>query len=433
MDVSLLIKGGHVIDPANAVDEVCDVWIKDGRIAGIGSFEGTAETTIEANGHIVCPGLIDMHVHLREPGQEWKEDIESGSRAAVAGGVTTMCCMPNTGPHIDHAGIARQIIERSNQVGLCNVLPIGAVTKNLDGKELTEMRELSRAGCVAFSDDGMPIWHAGVMRKALEYSSSFGFMIIQHAEEKQLTAGGCINEGWISTQLGVTGMPVEGEDSMIARDIMLTRRTDAHYHVAHISSLGGVELVRAARAEGLKVSTEAAPHHFALTEEEVLGYNADAKMSPPLRTEADRLAVIAGLRDGTIEVIATDHAPHHEDDKRCGLSCAAFGIVGLETMLPVSLDLVRDGVLSMSDLIAKMTSNPAQLLKLDAGTLSIGAAADITVFDANKTWTLDRDKLISKGKNTPWHGREMTGQVKQTLKDGRIVFASVELIIEKGQ
>ncbi|MDX8396138.1 MAG: dihydroorotase, partial [Mariprofundaceae bacterium] len=259
------IKNGHVIDPANNIDEITDVWVENGKVAGIGSFDGTADQSIDATGKIVCPGLIDMHVHLREPGQEWKEDIESGSRAAVAGGVTSICCMPNTGPHIDHAGIARQIIERANQVNLCNVHPIGAVTKNLDGKELTEMRELSRSGCVAFSDDGMPIWHAGVMRKALEYSSRFDFMIIQHAEEKELTKGGCINEGWISTQLGVTGMPVEGEDSMIARDIMLTRRVDARYHVAHISSKGGVDMVRNAKAEGLKVTTEAAPHHFALT------------------------------------------------------------------------------------------------------------------------------------------------------------------------
>jgi len=419
----LQIKNGHIIDPGNGIDQQADLWIQDASIIAMGDYASAPDEIIDAAGQIVCPGLIDMHVHLREPGQEWKEDIESGARAAVAGGVTTMCCMPNTGPHIDHAGIARQIIERSNQVGLCDVLPIGAVTKNLEGKELTEMRELSRAGCVAFSDDGMPIWHAGVMRKALEYSSSFDFMIIQHAEEKELTKGGCINEGWISTQLGVTGMPVEGEDSMIARDIMLARRVDARYHVAHISSLGGVELVRAARAEGLKVTTEAAPHHFALTEEEVLGFNADAKMSPPLRTEADRLAIIEGLRDGTIEVIATDHAPHHEDDKRCGLSCGAFGITGLETMLAVSLDLVRNDVLSMSDLIAKMTSNPAALLNLDCGTLSLGAKADITIFDAKKTWTVDREAMVSKGKNTPWHGRELTGQVSHTIKSGRIVFA----------
>jgi len=423
----LLIKNGHVVDPANGVDGVCDLWIENGKVIAVGAFEGPADETIDATGKIVCPGLIDMHVHLREPGQEWKEDIESGSRAAVAGGVTSMCCMPNTGPHIDHAGIARQIVERSNQVGLCNVHPIGAVTKNLDGKELTEMRELTRAGCVAFSDDGMPIWHAGVMRKALEYSASFGFMVIQHAEEKQLTKGGAINEGWISTQLGVAGMPAAGEDSMIARDIMLTEIADARYHVAHISTKGAVELVRKARADGLKVTTEAAPHHFALTEEEVLGYNVDAKMSPPLRTEADRLAVIEGLRDGTIEVIATDHAPHHEDDKRCGLSCAAFGIVGLETMLPVSLDLVRAGVLTMSDMIAKMTCNPARLLRLDAGTLSAGAVADVTIFDADAQWVLDREQLVSKGKNTPWHGKTMTGQVTRTIKAGRTVFAEGEL------
>jgi len=427
MSGTLLIKNGHLIDPANDLDGIANLWIKDGKIVAIGAYDAEAEQEIDADGKIVCPGLIDMHVHLREPGQEWKEDIESGSRAAVAGGVTSICCMPNTGPHIDHAGIALQIIARAKQVNLCNVHPIGAVTKNLDGKELTEMRELFRCGCVAFSDDGMPIWHAGVMRKALEYASSYGFMVIQHAEEKQLTAGGAINEGWVSTQLGVSGMPAEGEDSMIARDIMLARRADARYHVAHISTQGGVNLVRQARAEGLKVSTEAAPHHFALTEDEVLGYNVDAKMSPPLRTEADRLAVIEGLRDGTIEVIATDHAPHHEDDKRCGLSCAAFGIVGLETMLPVSLDLVRAGVLTMSDLIAKMTVNPARLLGLEAGTLSVGAEADVTIFDADAIWRVDREKMVSKGKNTPWHGREMTGLVTHTVKAGRIVFAEGEV------
>ncbi|MDX8405704.1 MAG: dihydroorotase [Mariprofundus sp.] len=423
----LRIKNGHLIDPANGIDQIADLWISDGRVAAIGAFDATADQVLDATGRVVCPGLIDMHVHLREPGEEWKEDIESGSRAAIAGGVTSMCCMPNTGPHIDHAGIAMQIVARAKQVGLCNVHPIGAVTKNLDGKELTEMRELSRAGCVAFSDDGLPIWHAGVMRKALEYSASFGYMVIQHAEEKALTAGGAINEGWVSTQLGVSGMPAVGEDSMIARDIMLTELADARYHVAHISTKGGVELVRAARARGLKVTTEAAPHHFALTEEEVLGYNVDAKMSPPLRTEEDRLAIIEGLRDGTIEVIATDHAPHHDDDKRCGLSCAAFGIVGLETMLPVSLELVRGGVLSMSDLIAKMSCNPARLLGLNSGTLSEGVEADVTIFDPEATWIVNREAMVSKGKNTPWHGKVMTGLVTHTLKAGRIVFAEGEI------
>jgi len=426
--IDVLIKGGRVIDPANGVDEVADVYIEDGRITAAGG-KAKAAVEIDASELIVCPGLIDMHVHLREPGQEWKEDIESGSRAAVAGGVTTMCCMPNTMPRLDHAGVVRQVIERANQVGLCDVHPIGAVSRNLEGKELTEMRELVRAGAVAFSDDGMPIWHAGVMRKALEYASSFDFLVIQHAEDLELTAGGCMNEGRISTQLGVSGMPAVGEDDMVSRDIMLAKLVDARYHVAHISTQGAVELVRRAQSEGLKVTAEAAPHHFALTEEELLGFNVDAKMSPPLRTETDRQAVIEGLRDGTISVIATDHAPHHEDDKRCGLSCAAFGIVGLETMLPVSLGLERDGVLPMSSLIATMTTNPAKLLHLDAGTLSEGASADICIFSPDERWTLDRNKLFSKSHNTPWHGREMTGRVNYTLKGGRIVYQKGEILV----
>jgi len=420
---TLLIKGGRIIDPANGRDEIADILIKNGRIAAVGTAKSKADKVIDATGHIVCPGLVDMHVHLREPGQEWKEDIESGSRAAVAGGVTSMCCMPNTHPRLDHVGVIRQIIERANQTGLCSVHPIGAVTKNLDGRELTEMRELARAGAVAFSDDGTPVWHGGVMRKALEYASSFGFLVIQHAEDLQLTEGGCVNEGWVSTQLGVEGMPAAGEDDMVARDIMLTRIADARYHIAHISTKGAIDLVRKARIDGLNVTAEAAPHHFALTEEEVLGFNADAKMNPPLRTEEDRQAVIEGLKDGTIEVIATDHAPHHEDDKRCGLSCAAFGIVGLETMLPVSLGLVRDGVLKLSDLIAKMTCNPAKLLNLDAGTLSEGASADVCIFDPDATWQLDRNKLFSKSKNTPWHDREMQGQVMHTIRGGRVVYS----------
>jgi dihydroorotase len=420
---TLRITGGRVIDPANGIDTVADVWVQNGRIAAVGKAKLSADDTLDAAGRIVSPGFVDMHVHLREPGQEWKEDIESGSRAAVAGGVTSMACMPNTQPRLDHAGVVRQVVERGREVGLCRVHPIAAVSKNLEGKELTEMRELVRAGAVAFSDDGLPIWHAGVMRKSLEYASTFDFLVIQHAEELGLTKGGAVNEGWISTQLGVTGIPAAGEDAMVARDIMLTQLTGARYHVAHISTAGAVELVRQAKRQGLRVTAEAAPHHFALTEEEVLNYNADAKMNPPLRTEADRQAVIAGLGDGTIDAIATDHAPHHEDDKRCGLSCAAFGIVGLESLLPVSLDLVRSGVLTLPQLIAKLTHVPAALLNLPAGTLSPGQAADITIFDPEARWTLDRDKLFSKSRNTPWHGREMTGRVTHTLLDGRIVFA----------
>jgi dihydroorotase len=427
MSETLLIQGGHVIDPANGVDEPVNIRVENGRISAIGNHEAKASRVIDAKGLIVCPGLIDMHVHLREPGEEWKEDIESGSRAAVAGGVTTMCCMPNTRPRLDHAAVIEQVIDRARRTGLCRLYPIGAVTLGLEGKHLTEMRDLKRAGAVAFSDDGMPIWHAGVMRKAMEYASSFDYLIIQHAEELQLTRHGVANEGWVSTQLGVAGMPVEGEDAMVARDIMLAELVDSRYHVAHISSRRSVELVRQAKARGLKVSAEAAPHHFALTEEALLGFNADAKMNPPLRTEEDRLAVVEGLKDGSIDVIATDHAPHHEDDKRCGLSCAAFGIVGLETMLPVSLDLVRKGILSMSELIAKMTVNPARLLDLDLGTLSVGRPADITIFDPAAVWTLDRNALHSKSKNTPWHGSEMTGKVTHTISRGRLVFDNGEI------
>ncbi|MDQ6975153.1 MAG: dihydroorotase [Mariprofundaceae bacterium] len=422
MKIELLIRGGHVVDPAHHIDAIHDVWIHDGHIVAMGDYDGKPQRTIDAQGLIVCPGLIDMHVHLREPGAEWKEDIESGSRAAVAGGVTTMCCMPNTNPTLDHAGVITQVKMRAQQVGLCHLHPIAAVTRHLAGKQLTEMRELVRAGAVAFSDDGKPIWHAGVMRKALEYASSFGFLVIQHAEEPTLTDGGVMNEGWVATQLGVAGMPVESEDSIIARDVMLTRLTGARYHVAHISTQGAVAQVRSAQAEGLLVSCEAAPHHFALTEEEVIGYRSDAKMSPPLRTEKDRLAVIEGLRDGTVTVIATDHAPHHIDDKRCGLECAAFGIVGLETMLPISLMLVRDGVLTLPQLIAKMTINPAQLLNLPAGSLAKGAVADVCVFDPDATWLLNRDTLRSKSHNTPWHGKTMQGQVCYTIMAGNIVF-----------
>jgi len=422
MNLPLLIRGGHVIDPANGIDRICDLLIENGHITTIDNHQGKPDKIIDAKGMIVCPGLIDMHVHLREPGQEWKEDIESGSRAAVAGGITTMCCMPNTRPRLDHAGVIQQVIKRANEVGLCHLHPIAAVTMGIEGKQLTEMRELKRAGAVAFSDDGRPIWHSGIMRRALEYAASFDYLIIQHAEDLQLTENGCINEGWVSTQLGVNGMPSEGEDDMVARDIMLAGLADARYHVAHISSGVAVELVRQARKQGLKISSEAAPHHFALTENELLGFNADAKMNPPLRTEGDRQAVIGGLHDGTIEIIATDHAPHHEDDKRCGLSCAAFGIVGLETMLPVALGLVRDGILSMSALIAKMTCNPARLLNLEAGTLSEGAVADICIFDPDTRWTLDRNELFSKSKNTPWHGSEMIGKVMHTVKEGRVVF-----------
>lgn len=422
----LRIRGGRIIDPARDIDAIGDLLIEDGRI--VEHLEGPVDTTIDAKGLVVCPGLIDMHVHLREPGEEWKEDIESGSRAAVAGGVTTMCCMPNTKPVLDHAGAIRFVRQRAKEVGLCDVHPIAAITRGLKGEHLTEMRDLHRAGAVAFSDDGLPVWHGGVMRKALEYAASFSYLIIQHAEDPHLAQNGSINEGWISTLLGIAGIPNCAEDAMVARDIMLAELVGARYHVAHISSAGAVDLVRKARAKGLAVSAEAAPHHFALTEDAVLGYRTNAKMNPPLRREEDRLAVIEGLRDGTISVIATDHAPHHEDDKRCGLECAAFGIVGLETLLPVSLSLVRDGVLTLPELIAKMTINPAKLLGLPCGTLAPGADADVCIFDPDLPWVMERERLFSKSHNTPWLGQTLIGKVIMTLHKGVIVYREGEIL-----
>ncbi|MDQ6962139.1 MAG: dihydroorotase [Mariprofundaceae bacterium] len=419
---TLCIRQGRVIDPENHIDVICDVWIENGHISHMGHIEEVADQEINATHCVVCPGLIDMHVHLREPGEEWKEDIESASKSAVAGGVTSMCCMPNTTPCLDHAGVVHQILNRAKEVGLCRIFPIGAVSRQLKGKEITEMRDLSKAGAVAFSDDGLPIWHAGTMRKALEYASSFGYLIIQHAEEFELTKDGAINEGIVSSMLGLKGMPNEGEDCMVARDIMLTELTGGRYHVAHISSARSIEMVRHAQEKGLSVSAEAAPHHFALTELELLNFNTNAKMNPPLRTEADRMAVVKGLRDGSIAVIASDHAPHHEDDKCCTLDCAAFGIVGLETLLPVSLELVHQGHLSMSEVVAKLTSNPAKLLGLDVGTLGLGKKADIVIFNPSEDWMLDSKKLRSKSKNTPWDGKIMRGTVHYTLLGGEVVY-----------
>ncbi len=424
----LCIRGGRIVDPATGRDETADLWIADGRIEGVGRFSGRARRELDAAGCIVAPGFVDMHVHLREPGQEWKEDIRTGSRAAVAGGVTTICCMPNTDPVLDEASVVRAVVRRGREVGLCDVRPIGAITRGLEGRRLTEMRELARAGCVAFSDDGRPVADAGVMRRAMEYAASFGYLLVQHAEDPSLSLGAGVNEGWVSTRLGVAGAPTEAESVMVARDALLVRRTGCRYHVAHVSAADSVAIVREARRRGLPVSAEAAPHHFALTDEAVLGFDANAKMNPPLRSEADRRAVVEGLADGTIEVIATDHAPHHEDEKRTGLECAAFGIIGLQTLLPVSLELVRDGALSLSEMLAKITCNPARLLGLDAGTLAPGARADVCVFDPEARWTLTEEAIESRSRNSPWLGRELQGRVVWTVFAGRVVCAEGRVV-----
>ncbi|MBF0191530.1 MAG: dihydroorotase [Magnetococcales bacterium] len=421
----VLIRGGRVIDPANGMDATGDVLLEDGIIRAVGRPDVPGGTTVlEADGLVVAPGLVDMHVHLREPGFEYKETIAGGTLAAAAGGVTTVACMPNTRPVNDDPSITGYILQKALQEGIVNVAPIGAVTKGLEGRELTEMGLLMRAGCVAFSDDGRPVADSGLMRRALDYSRAFGALIIQHAEEPSLSAGGCMHEGVISSRLGLPGLPAAAESVMVDRDIRLVELTGGRYHVAHISVAGAVEAVARARARGLPVSCEVAPHHFSLTDEAVVGYDTDAKMSPPLRSVEDRNALLEGLARGVITVIATDHAPHDSDSKRVEFCHASNGVVGLETMLPVSLELVRDGVMTWMDCLRAMTVAPARLLGLDRGrgTLSPGSVADLVLFDPEAAWVVDAARLHGTSKNTCFHGRRVRGRVKKTLVAGRIVF-----------
>ncbi|MBF0584848.1 MAG: dihydroorotase [Magnetococcales bacterium] len=423
---SVLIKGGRVVDPANGLDATADLLVLDGVIQAVGRLEAPAGCAVlSADGLVVAPGLVDMHVHLREPGYEYKEDIASGSRAAVAGGVTSMAAMPNTQPVTDDPSVVGYILERAKAAGLARVFPVGAITKGLQGQFLTEMGLLLQAGCVAFSDDGRPVTDSGVMRRAMEYARMFGALIIQHAEEPSLTANGCMNEGLISSRLGLPGIPAESESVVVDRDLRLAALTASRYHVAHVSTGDAVQAVAQARNRQLAVSCEVTPHHFSLTDEAVLGYDTDAKMSPPLRNERDRLAVLEGLARGIITVIATDHAPHDEENKRLEFCHAANGVVGLETLLPVSLELVRDGVMTLADCLAAMSCNPARLLGIPHGTLGVGQAADIVLFDLEESWTVDARQLRSKSKNTCFHGRRVKGRVKRTLLAGKVVYDGV--------
>jgi len=418
-----LIKSGRVVDPANNIDEKLDILIVDGKIAELASNidAGDAEV-INAAGLIVTPGWIDIHVHLRDPGLEYKEDIVSGTLSAAAGGVTSVACMPNTSPVNDNLAITKYIISKAQEQGSANVYPIGCITKGLKGEVLAEMGELKEGGCVGFSDDGLPVKDGEMMRRALEYANTFGAPVISHAEDLSLVAGGCMNEGPISTELGLKGIPAAAEDSMTARDIMLSELTGAHLHMAHVSTKGSVELVRQAKARGARVTCEATPHHFMQTDEEIRGYSANYKMNPPLRAQEDLEAVRAGLADGTIDAIATDHAPHHIDEKNVEFAIAMNGVVGLETMLPLTLQLVADKVLSLGQAIALVTCRPAKVLGLDRGTLSVGAVADVTLINPNKEWTVDAQQLHSKSKNTSFDGRKMKGYAVRTLLAGKTVF-----------
>jgi len=423
--MNLLIKGGRVIDPSQGLDEVLDILVIDELVkeVGKGLSAPTGAEVIDATGKYVTPGLIDMHVHLRDPGLEYKEDIISGTKAAAAGGFTSVCCMPNTKPAIDNKAIASYIINKAKDVGLCNVFPVGSITYGMNGERMSEMGELKEAGCVAVSDDGKPVASAELMRRALQYANGIGIMVITHAEELSLVGEGVMNEGFTSTEIGLKGIPRVAEDIATARDVMLAEYTNAPIHIAHVSTMDSVRIIREAKARGVKVTCETAPHYFTLTDDAVRGYNTNAKMNPPLREATDVAAIKEGLKDGTIDCIATDHAPHHLDEKDVEFDAAMNGIIGLETSLPLSLTLVTEGVLTLNQLINKMSCNPSSILGLNRGTLKNGAIADITIIDPEKVWTVAADKLFSKSKNSPFIGWEVKGGAVTTIVNGNLVRA----------
>jgi dihydroorotase len=433
----LTVRGGRVLDPANGIDAVADVILRDGVVADVAKPASKASgETIDASGLVVCPGFVDIHAHLREPGFEHKETIETGTRAAARGGFTTVCAMPNTEPPTDSAGAVEFILRTAAAKGLVRVLPIGCVTKGRAGHELAEMAELAAAGAVAFSDDGAPVADAALMRRALEYAGMLGTPIIDHAEDSALAAGGVMHEGWVSTRLGLRGVPAAAEESAVARDIALAETTGARVHIAHVSTAGSVELVRAAKARGLPVTTEVTPHHLTLTHEAVLtgpnaqracreggplAYDTNAKVNPPLRTPEDVAACVAGLLDGTIDCIATDHAPHATQDKLCEFDIAAMGISGLETALALCLT-----ALPLETAVERLTIAPAATLGLErhvpgVGSLSKGAPGDVVIIDPAAEWTVEPETFASLGKNTPLAGRTLKGRLVATVYGGKVV------------
>lgn len=423
----LLIKNGYVIDPSQGINAGKSLFIEDGRVVDvINRSEGIPEgcEVIDATGLIVAPGFIDMHVHLREPGQEYKETIASGAAAAAAGGFATVCAMPNTDPINDSAAVTRFIIEKAERAGAANVFPIGAITKGSDGSQLAEMGEMKDAGIVAVSDDGRPVPTAAMMRRAMEYARGLDLPVIDHCEDKSLARGGVMHEGRWSLILGLRGMPAAAEEIDVFRDCRLAELTRARVHLAHVSTRGALDAVRLAKEKGLPVSCEVAPHHWTLTDEAVQDYDTNTKMSPPLRSQDHVDAILEGLRDGTIDVIATDHAPHHADEKALEYDQAPFGIVGLETALGLALDrLVRPGVISLERLVELCATNPARVLKLeDRGTLKKQAHADVTLLDPEHAWTFEASRARSKSRNTPFDGWAFRGGPIATIVGGRVVF-----------
>ena len=418
----ILIRGGDVLTVSGL--ERGDVLMRGGAIAALGrDLEAGSARVVDASGLLVAPGLVDIHCHLREPGYEHKEDIASGTAAAAAGGFTSVCCMANTDPVNDNAAVTEFIKSRAAERGSAHVYPIAAVTKGLKGEELTEMGELAEAGAVALSDDGRSVKSAQRMRLALRYAGRFGLTIVSHPEDDELTNGGVMNEGYWSTALGLPGVTRAAEETIIARDCMLAGLENARLHVAHVSTAGGAELVREAKRHGWPVTCETAPHYLYATDEWLQDYDTNARVNPPLRTEADRLALIEALKDGTIDCIATDHAPHHADDKNVEFALASSGISGFETALAVCWTaLVVPGHLTPEQVLEKLTRAPARVLELDAGTLEVGKRADVTLIDPRAEWTVDPGKFRSRGKNTPFAGRTLTGAVRCTFLEGRLVY-----------
>ncbi|HPC72952.1 MAG TPA: dihydroorotase [Syntrophales bacterium] len=434
--MNLLIKGGRVVDPSQGLDATMDILIENGKISKIGGdlSEGAAKGSkkapavlvLDARNLLVLPGLVDMHTHLREPGYEYKETVETGSEAALAGGFTSIACMPNTDPVNDNRSVTEFIIRQAAKCGLVNVYPVAAVSRCSAGKGLTEFGDLVEAGAVAFSDDGRPVMTAGLMRRALEYADSFGVPIISHCEDPTLSADGLMNEGLTSTELGLPGIPSISEEVMVARDVLIAAYTGAAVHIAHVSTAGSVELIREAKNRGVRVTAETAPHYFCLSEEALSEFDTRLKMNPPLRSVADVAAIKEGLRDGTLDAIATDHAPHSSIEKEVEFEYAANGIIGLETSLALSLRLVAEGVLTLSQLVEKMSVNPAKILRIGKGTLLPGVDADITLVDPEKTWTVDVKQFRSKSRNSPFGGWQLKGKVIRTIVGGVVKFSHGE-------
>lgn len=442
---SILIEGGRIIDPAGDVDMIGDVLIENGMVvrveADITPPEGAQ--VIDADGMVVCPGFIDVHCHLRDPGLEYKETIASGTRAAAKGGFTTVCAMPNTEPTMHTRATVEYVLQKARSEGVVRVLPIGCVTKRSAGVELSEMAELAEAGCIGFSDDGHPVVDSNIMRQALSYASGLGLPIINHCETPDLFRDGHMNEGWVSNRLGIHGAPNSAEETMVARDIMLAELTGGHIHLAHVSTPGTLELVRSAKARGVRATCEVTPHHLTLTDEAVMGdagghpfvalgtaaYDTQAKVNPPLRARSDMEAMVEGLRDGTIDMIATDHAPHNAIEKLSTFDEAAMGISVLETALGSVLSLVHAGQVGLPLIVEKLTSAPAAFLgRTDIGSLRPGTSADVTIFDPDAEWTVDTEAFVSKGKNSPLHGQTLKGQVVMTMVGGEVVYSAASVV-----